>query len=230
MKTLNGYEVVDAKARADIETLKQSGGGSSGGSGVKIIRLYNKSGGYDDEAKAAIWDYICRFSAAGGIVPDDTIFYIQSQYSDSIWLPATYVNAKKSTYGNFLDAIGFDSSDSRTIHRCDVYFNNDGSFNRMQTTRQDLVSSSSSSSWEIHRSSSVDGDTYSYTEIFIYAYNNNTSAYLTSHVVFDGSLGSSTHMSYPFSGSNEISWLFDGLNLSVNDSSVEIRYFAVKSS
>lgn len=36
MKTLNGYEVVDAKARADIETLKQSGGGSSGGSTWQI--------------------------------------------------------------------------------------------------------------------------------------------------------------------------------------------------
>lgn len=26
MKTLNGYEIVDAQAREDIETLKQSGG------------------------------------------------------------------------------------------------------------------------------------------------------------------------------------------------------------
>lgn len=29
MKTLNGYEIVDAKAREDIELLKQSGGGGS---------------------------------------------------------------------------------------------------------------------------------------------------------------------------------------------------------
>ena len=31
MKTLNGYEVVDAKARAEIENIKLNGGGGTGG-------------------------------------------------------------------------------------------------------------------------------------------------------------------------------------------------------
>lgn len=37
MKTLNGYEIVDAKAREDIEQLKQSGG-----SGADLTNYYTK--------------------------------------------------------------------------------------------------------------------------------------------------------------------------------------------
>lgn len=37
MKTLNGYEIVDAKAREDIEQLKQSGG-----SDVDLTDYYTK--------------------------------------------------------------------------------------------------------------------------------------------------------------------------------------------
>lgn len=40
MKTLNGYEIVDAKAREDIEQLKQSGGG---GSGADLTNYYTKT-------------------------------------------------------------------------------------------------------------------------------------------------------------------------------------------
>lgn len=39
MKTLNGYEIVDAKAREDIEQLKQGGGGS----GADLTNYYTKT-------------------------------------------------------------------------------------------------------------------------------------------------------------------------------------------
>lgn len=53
MKTLNGYEIVDAKAREDIEVLKQSGGN------VDLTNYYTK-----DEVDTAITNAINNIAVA----------------------------------------------------------------------------------------------------------------------------------------------------------------------
>lgn len=49
MKTLNGYEVVDEKARQLIAELQSSGGGSSSGSTVDLSNYYTKDETYSRE-------------------------------------------------------------------------------------------------------------------------------------------------------------------------------------
>lgn len=70
MKTLNGYEVVDAKAREDIAALQASGGG--GGSGAQLVIVDMQNIGYNMPAEQqAIFNEIF----AAGVMSDKYTIY-----------------------------------------------------------------------------------------------------------------------------------------------------------
>ena len=70
MKTLNGYEVVDAKAREDIAALQASGGG--GGSGAQVVIVDMQKLGYNmPEDQQAIFNEIF----AAGVMSDKYTIY-----------------------------------------------------------------------------------------------------------------------------------------------------------
>lgn len=91
MKTLNGYEVVDAKAREDIAALQASGG--SGGSGAQVIIVDMSSIGYNmPEDQQAIFNEIF----AAGTVPENYTIYCKD--SGRYYLCTSWEIAQTSNY------------------------------------------------------------------------------------------------------------------------------------
>ena len=237
MKTLNGYEVVDAKARADIETLKQSGGGSSGGSGVKIIRIPDSTSYYQDnpDVVAELWQYLNDYKNNGGTVPDNVVFYIQSTTMPARWVTALTVNGSISQYGNYLMLSGFESSEENWCHHYTIYFNSDGSFRELLVTHNPVVPESSGDGWKFTNNYP---DIYNAKEIYLcyFSYIDNIgNCYLYSHVVLNNNiLGNNTNKYFPITSPNSLDnqvsfWYYDGSNIVIQNSySGYIEWIAYK--
>lgn len=133
MKTLNGYEVVDAKAREDIAALQASGGGSGGGSSIKVITV-NASNLYtDSDEEKAMWEDICNNSNF-----DDYIVQISDGYAGNRYTVDTWSVSK----GSYVEAY-YNKKDTRHYIRVD--FNN-GVFQSKRNV--DCAAASSSWKWD----------------------------------------------------------------------------------
>ena len=77
MKSLNGYEVVDAQARADIEEIKSGGSSSNGGLQTHYIKAqtYGDLTNEDREILIKIYDSLSLDGDFHNTPPDDLILY-----------------------------------------------------------------------------------------------------------------------------------------------------------
>lgn len=74
MKSLNGYEVVDAKAREDIEELKSGGSSSGGGLQPYYIKAQVYSALTDEDKELFVRIYDC-LASENKMPPDDIVVY-----------------------------------------------------------------------------------------------------------------------------------------------------------
>ena len=202
MKTLNGYEIVDAKAREDIATLQESFENieipEAGGDGVKTI-IVTTGSTYTDEEQSIYEQLFHAYNYNKGtelkellskyrfVIFKLTESMVVSKISFSSSYSGSYLTLSgKYNYTEGYVSISFDTDRKVKGKLCSL------------ETYQPEDTSSSDSNWYNNGTSTYLMDPYNSYELYIAVRDLDTNAICTSYYVSTSAIGFRTYEEYPF--------------------------------